>query len=79
MFSVILPLTFALLLSQAATDQVRPSSGEQVLAFETYTLQWNISNPVTNDPVVAISFEIPNTTPPSYSAEFSVDSRKSGL
>jgi len=78
--SVLLLLIFALLLPQAAADQVRPSSGETVLAFQTYTLQWNISNPVTNgDPVEAIVFEMPNTTPPSYMEKFSVDSRKSGL
>lgn len=55
-----------------ADDQFRPSSGELVLANQTYLVNWNIT--YTN-PVYDIFLEIPNMTPP-YVSQHSVPSRE---
>jgi hypothetical protein len=63
-----------LLLDRILADDFRPSSGELILANQTYLVNWNI----TGGPsaiYMPIELEIPNMTPP-YTSTFDVSSRK---
>jgi hypothetical protein len=50
------------LLSTAAADQFRPSSGETILINQPYAMQWNL--PTWATPIFQIEFNIPWMTPP---------------
>jgi len=63
-----------LLPSRLLADQFRPSSGEQVVANQTYLVNWNLTDGPT---VVLMPIElfIPDMTPP-YTSTFTVGPRK---
>ena len=72
---ITLQVAFYICHAVAERVQVRPSSGERILANVTYTMQWNL----TGYPRCGgITFCIPWMTPP-FTSYLTVDSRKYSL
>jgi hypothetical protein len=68
--------TFSLLLSFAVADNsFKPTSGELILANETYTMTWSFALPSTS--CYGIAFSLADEVPPSYTTGLAVSSRKS--
>ncbi|OCK84425.1 hypothetical protein K432DRAFT_401123 [Lepidopterella palustris CBS 459.81] len=70
--SLLIALHVACYIFQAVAEdvKVRPSSGEQILANVTYTMQWNLTG---YPPCGGITFSIPWMTPP-FTSYLTVDS-----
>jgi hypothetical protein len=68
--------TFSLLLSFIVADNsFKPTSGELILANQTYQMTWSFA--LSSAPCSGISFSLADEDPPNYSTGFAVSSRKS--
>jgi hypothetical protein len=68
-------LIFSLLLSfTVAANSFKPTSGELILANETYHMTWSFDLP--SAPCGGIAFSLADEVPPSYTTGFAVSSRK---
>ena len=56
-------------------DDFRPSSGEKIIANQTYLANW-LLNPGMGSVKDPIELEIPNMTPPQYTRTFTISFRK---
>jgi hypothetical protein len=67
--------TFSLLLNlTAAANSFKPTSGELILANETYHMTWSFDLP--SAPCAGIAFSLADEVPPSYTTGLAVSSRK---
>jgi hypothetical protein len=66
--------TFSLLLGFIVADSFKPTSGELILANQTYQMTWSFALP--SPPCIGIAFSLADEVPPSYTTGLAVSSRK---